>query len=228
MSTQVDFQTPKQLRHWVAERLRASILEGEFQPGEWLRQQRLAEDLGVSQMPIREALKELAAEGLVEHVPYRGVRVVEFSPQDVADLYAHRSFLEGMAAQAACGWITPDEIARLEQLQSEIESRQAPQELPIYRELNRRFHLLLIQASRREYLIRTLSQMWATFPTMLWSNFNRTATQPLPNRDATDIAEHRAIIAALARRDAAEAERLVRAHIETAGADLIAVLGAGR
>jgi DNA-binding GntR family transcriptional regulator len=76
----------KQLHDVVAERIRTAILEGELRPGEWLRQERLAQEYGVSQMPVREALKKLAVDGLVEHVPYRGVRVIEFSPEDVSDL----------------------------------------------------------------------------------------------------------------------------------------------
>ena len=64
----------RQLAQLVTDRVRSSILEGRIRPGEWLRQERLAQELGVSQMPVREALKRLAAEGFVEHLPYRGAR----------------------------------------------------------------------------------------------------------------------------------------------------------
>ncbi|MFO3797221.1 MAG: GntR family transcriptional regulator, partial [Anaerolineales bacterium] len=80
--------THRQLRNLVADQLRMAILEGRYKPGEWLRQERIAQELNVSQMPVREALKELSAEGLVEHVPYRGTRVLAFSVEDVEDLYA--------------------------------------------------------------------------------------------------------------------------------------------
>ena len=83
----------RQLRKLVADQIRAAIVDGRFKPGEWLRQERVAQELGVSQMPVREALKELAAEGLIEHVPYRGVRVVALSVEDIEDLYEHRAFL---------------------------------------------------------------------------------------------------------------------------------------
>ena len=73
MASEPTPRSHRQLRHWVADRLRSDILEGRLKPGEWLRQERLAQEHGVSQMPVREALKQLAAEGLVEHVPYRGV-----------------------------------------------------------------------------------------------------------------------------------------------------------
>lgn len=213
----------KQLRHWVAERLRSAILEGELKPGEWLRQERLAQDLGVSQMPVREAFKELAAEGLIEHVPYRGVRVVEFSADDVQDVYTHRAFLEGLAARAAAQNITDAELVDLKGLQAKMKKRLGPKHLAEYRELNRQFHQLICRASRRAYLIRTINQMWAAFPTMLWGNFAQTADAPLPER-ATDQEEHDAIVAALEKHAAAEAERLVRYHIETAGRQLAATL----
>jgi DNA-binding GntR family transcriptional regulator len=216
--------TVKQIRHQVADQLRIAILEGRYKPGEWLRQERLAQELGVSQMPVREALKELAAEGLIEHVPYHGVRVIEFSVDDIADLYAQRAFLEGLAARAAAASITPEEIEELKRLRGELHKNQAPENVAAYRELNRQFHMTICSASRRDYLIRTLTQMWATFPTMLIGNFPTTATNPLPNRDAADEDEHDAIIAALEKHTGKDAERLVRLHVETAGKLLVETL----
>ena len=224
ISTKPDVTAHKQLRRVVAERLRAEILEGELKPGEWLRQERVAQEYGVSQMPVREALKELAAEGLVEHVPYRGVRVVAFSADDVADLYAARGFLEGMAARAAAEHITPEELAELRDLQAQMGARQAPEALAEYLELNRRFHQLICTASRRAYLIRLLNQIWAAFPTMLWGNVAAATELSLPERTAGDLAEHPAILDALAGRDAEAAERLIRQHIASTGAELVAHL----
>jgi DNA-binding GntR family transcriptional regulator len=214
----------KQLRNLVADQIRAAILEGRFKPGAWLRQEKVAQELGVSQMPVREALKELAAEGLIEHVPYRGVRVIEFSYEDVADLYDHRAFLEGRAAGVAAANITTGEIAELKQLQQEMEQNLAPEKLAQYRDLNRRFHHIIFNASRREYLIRTLTQMWAAFPTMLTGNFAATAANPLPERDNPDIYEHHALIEALENHDTTEAERALKAHILATGQQLVASL----
>jgi DNA-binding GntR family transcriptional regulator len=210
----------KQLRKVVAENLRDSILNGYFKPGEWLRQERIAQDLGVSQMPVREAIKELAAEGLIEHIPYRGVRVVEFSKEDIEDLYAQRAFLESRAATVAATHITSKELAELNLLQDEMEKNFAPKKVAQYRELNRHFHQLLYTASRREYLVRALNQLWSAFPTMLAGNFARTATSPLPGRDNPDIIEHRAIIAALEEHDPARAGEQMREHIEATARQL--------
>ena len=214
----------RQLRNLVADKLRSAILNGEIKPGEWLRQERLAQEYGVSQMPVREALKELSAEGLVEHVPYRGVRVIEFSSNDISDLYACRSFMEGMAARAAAANITADELTELKALQSQMKAHLEAGVLSEHSELNRRFHKLVFDASRRAYLTRTLNQMWDTFPSMLWGNFARTAGRPLPQRDLADIEEHEALIAALESRDGEAAERVARHHIEESGQHLVAAL----
>jgi len=216
----------KQLLHWVADRVRADILEGRIKPGEWLRQERLAQDHGVSQMPVREALKLLAAEGLVEHVPYRGARVVEFTPEDVEDLYACRAFIEGMAARFAASVISDEEVTELESLHDGMIHCRTPEDLAVYRDLNRRFHGVIIGASRRSYLVRTLAQLWAAFPTMLWSNIPRVAKTSAPDRDEPDTVEHAAIVTALAARDAERAEQAVRYHIETAGRTLVAAMKA--
>ncbi len=217
----------KQIPQWVADRLRTDILEGRLRPGDWLRQERIAQEQGVSQMPVREALKQLASEGLVEHVPYRGARVVAFSVDDVEDLYACRAFIEGMAAHFAARNIAPDELGELRALAERMAACETPRELVEYRELNRRFHGLIFQASGRSYLVRTLAQLWSAFPTMLWSNVPRVAVDSDPGRDQPDIEEHAAIVAALAAHDPGAAERAVRRHIELAGAALrSAVAGA--
>jgi DNA-binding GntR family transcriptional regulator len=221
-----DIKSHKQLRNIVAEQMRAAILNGYYKPGEWLRQERLAQDLGVSQMPVREALKELAAEGLIEHVPYRGARVLVFSIDDILDLYSHRAFLESRAAFTTAQVITDEELVVVKDLQVEMEKYDAPEAVLKYRELNRQFHQFIYLASKREYLIRTLNQMWATFPTMLIANFAATAVQPLPERDSVDVEEHRNIVCALESHDALAAEQAMEKHILVTADHLVTFLKA--
>jgi DNA-binding GntR family transcriptional regulator len=216
--------THRQLRQVVADRLRADILEGRFPPGTWIRQERIAQEMGVSQMPVREALRELSSEGLVEHAPYRGVRVTDARVDDVADLYACRAFVEGLAARAAARAITDEELAELRARAERMRKRLAPRYLDEYRELNRRFHTTVFKASRRPFLVRTLEQLWGAFPTMLLTRFQETTSTSLPDRDAEDVAEHAAILDALARRDGAAAERAMRFHIEEAARHLAAAV----
>ena len=85
----------------VYEAVRDAVIDGRFEPGQWLRQETLAQELGVSQMPVREALKRLVAEGLAERIPYRGVRIVEFAPRDIADMCTVRLILESLAVRFA-------------------------------------------------------------------------------------------------------------------------------
>ena len=212
-----------QLLNVVVEQIRAAILERHYPPGTWLRQEHIAHELSVSQMPVREALKQLATMGLVEHLPYRGVRVVEFSAEDVEDLYALRAFLESRAAGVAAKNITKAEIAQLGQIQQEIQATGEPEDINRYRELNRRFHEMIYTASRRPYLIRNLNHLWTTFPTMLIGNFSRTASSPLEGRE-TDNLEHTAILKALEQSDESAARQAMQSHIESVAREFVGAL----
>jgi len=214
----------KQRREWLVEHVRHLILTGGVKPGEWLRQEKLAEQFGVSQTPVREALKQLSAEGLLEHVPYRGIRVVVFTLTDASDLYECRTFIEGMAARHAAASITDEQLAELREVFERMKARLGPRYITEYRELNRRFHTIIFDASGRSLLVRTLAQMWAAFPSMLWGNFAKTAPAPLPGRDKSDVEEHGAILAALEARDAEAAERATRRHIQHAKDLLLGVI----
>jgi DNA-binding GntR family transcriptional regulator len=221
-----DAASPKQCREWLVQHIRELILTGAVKPGEWLRQEKFAQQFGVSQTPVREALKQLSAEGLLEHVPYRGIRVVEFTLTDVSDLYECRTFLEGMAARHAATHISDAHLAELRAVFARMQQRLGPRHIAEYRELNRRFHTIIFDASGRSLLVRTLAQMWASFPSMLWSNFARTAPAPLPGRDKTDVEEHAAILAALEAHDPDSAERLTRRHIQQAKELLLSAIAA--
>jgi len=201
-----------------------AILDGQFKPGEWLRQQRIAQEFGVSQMPVREALRKLAAEGVVEHIPYRGARVIEFSPQDTTDLYAHRSYLESRAARMAAEIITPEELSELRDLQAQMRQDSRRHSAGVYRSLNHRFHQIIYSASQRDYLVRALDQIWSAFPMLMFSNLAQTEEQSLAERDARDLQEHEAILAALESGDGERAATLMEQHIKTACQELVSVL----
>ena len=210
---------PKQLRDIVVERLRAMIAQGKLRGGDWLRQAALSAELGISYTPVREALKQLEAEGLVEHVPYRGARVVDFRLEDVLDVYAIRLVLEAQAAASAAQRITAAELAELRALHERMSDLHGAEALAEVRELNERFHLKIVEASARTYLIRTLRAIWTWFPKMLWSQFLPNGDPP--QREAQDNEEHALIIAALELHDPEAAERAIRHHIERARQTLI-------
>jgi DNA-binding GntR family transcriptional regulator len=224
MITPTNSLASTQLRRVIAERLRAAILTNELRPGEWLRQETLAQKFGVSQTPVREALQDLVGEGLAEHVPYRGIRVLEFQVDDLLDLYACRAFLESRAARHAARNITPEQLKELKRLLNEMERHRAQKNWAEYRRLNREFHQAIYTASRHQYLIRTLNQMWSAFPTMMLGNFAETAARPVPQRGPSNKQEHQAIIAALEVHDGEQAEQSMRRHIEESAQRIAGVL----
>lgn len=162
-----------QLQHLTVDRLRTAIIEGELALRQWLRQRQLAEEFSLSQMPVREALRELAAEGLVEHIPYREMRVVGFSADDVADLYARRSLLESMAARAAATCTTPDDLNTLRQLHAQMAAHHDIQDLAAY---------------------RTLRRMWAAFPHHVGEQLRLHCYCFAAQGDADDLGGHEGIL----------------------------------
>jgi DNA-binding GntR family transcriptional regulator len=213
----------RQLRERVLDRLRALILNGELHPGEFIRQQHIAEQFGVSQMPVREALKELAAEGLVENIPYRGVRVIQYSLNDINDLFALRSFLEGCTAKEAAHLISDEEVDHLFQLTEKMKAAIGSKQETIYRILNSQFHQTIYRASRSSFFIQTLDRLWSTYPTIL-GNFLSSTNQSIPTSDDKDNEEHYAIVGALRNHDAETTEKLMQEHIQFAGSELIQAL----
>ncbi len=224
MKSNKDAITGQPIHSMVSERIRTSILNGELKPGAFIRQQHIADKYGVSQISVREALKDLVSEGLVEHIPYCGVRVISYSLEDLSDLFALRAFIEGRTANTATKLITKAEIEYLSQLINEMKSAVEAEQFALYRELNRQFHLTIYQSSKSSFLIRTLEVLWSTYPTMLQGNFPQNDIPQAPDRNQRDFMEHSKIVDALERRDANAAESAMYEHIENAGKELLASL----
>jgi len=158
------------LAQGVYRALRNAILDGRIKPGDWLRQESLADELEVSQTTVRDALNQLIGEGLAKRIPYKGVRAVILSSADLEDIYAMRAVLEGIAAEIAAKKITPEQLKEMKVILPNTIVSDDPTSVPIAREANRRFHEIFIEASQRRYLIRVLSQIldWID-PLMLYS-----------------------------------------------------------
>jgi DNA-binding GntR family transcriptional regulator len=116
MASVAKFARPQTISHEVYEHLRNEMLTGSLQPGHWLREQEIAETLAISRTPVREAVRRLGQEGLLEISPNRGVRVRELTPKEAVDTYEVRALLESRAARLAAQRATPDEVARLKEL----------------------------------------------------------------------------------------------------------------
>ena len=197
----------------VFERLRRLILDGEYGPEERLVEEQLAERLGVSRTPIRQALTMLEAEGLVEMEPNRGATVCSFSVEDVWEIYDLRAVLEGHAARRAAGRIEEWELNGLRSLVAEME-RTVPERFPDHEEEIRRlvarnteFHGTIVAAgrnSRLERLIRRTVEVPLMFKAFFWYT---------PRERAISNHYHRQILHALQHGDAERAEIVMREHV---------------
>jgi len=128
------------LKEDIFDVLHEKIISGIYKPGDWLRQDDIATQLGVSMTPVREGLDLLVSAGLAERVPYRGVQVREMSTKDVVEAYGLRLILEAMIAQEAARNISNDQIAVLEQMLDEMKKHDTLKKMPEERKLSREFH----------------------------------------------------------------------------------------
>ncbi len=203
-------------KEWVLGILREAILSGDFRPGERLLQDDLAERFDVSSTPVREALRELVAEGVLVCSPHKGVRVAEVRLEAVREVYLMRSALESVATRLATPLVGAAELQRLKALQARMEIQLEKQrEL---RKLNREFHMLIYQAAGMPQMYQVISKLWLQFP---WD-----ALMVLPGRLLASVREHRLILEAIEDGDAALAGRRMQEHIDLAAADLSEYLGA--
>lgn len=194
--------------------LRARIVDGELGRGVKLRQEALAEELGVSRTPLREALRRLAAEGLVEFHPNRGAHVVELSPEDVRAAYEARLIVEPGAARLAAARRPSDQLAAL---RAAVEAQRTSADQLASYSASRAFHLALVRASGNEYLVRLAETLWV--PGLAQAIYDRQVERP--ELLASDLAEHERIAAAVEDGDLELAEVLTRRHIESALARML-------
>jgi DNA-binding GntR family transcriptional regulator len=218
-------QSHRSLADSVVESLRAAVIDGRLEAGQWLRQEALAQELGVSQMPVREALRRLVADGLAERIPYKGVKVVEFTPEDIVDICTNRLVLEGLAVRLATRLITAEELERLQENLREAEAYTTQDKIGRRRRLNAEFHQSICRASGRRYLVRLIESLWKWFPSVILYEGMLRQKELLPARLERETREHWLILEALERRDAQLAEAQTRGHIQNLSQELTEVLG---
>lgn len=191
----------------VYRRIMDEIRAGALVPGARLREVDLAARFGISRTPVREALRLLESEGLVVHLPRQGASLRQLAHAEVVELYEMRAVLEGTAARLAARAATGVELAELSALNADL--AQAPAGAPA-QALNRQFHRTLLDAARNRFLIRAMQGLQRTMlilgPTTLAE----------ADRASLALAEHGAVLEALAARDGAAAEAAMRAHVDAA------------
>jgi len=144
----------------VLERLCQMIVAGELRPGQWLRQDDLARQLGVSSMPVREALRRLESEGLVAFYPRRGARVARLSAAEMEELWSIREELAVLAAHWTARDMRRIPLERLRRLYAALEQAHARGDLAQRMALSRQFFFAIFEAGEKEYLTRLLSTVW--------------------------------------------------------------------
>jgi DNA-binding GntR family transcriptional regulator len=188
----------------VAELLRQRIFSRNLEPGSWIDELRIAEELGISRTPLREALKVLAAEGLVTMKVRRGAYVTEVSEQDLRDVYHLLSLLESDAAGVVAATADDSQLAELADLHSQLEA--AVHDAEAFFKVNERFHMRLLELANN----RWRDQMVADLRKVM--KLNRHNSLLKSGRIAESLAEHRAIMQALLARDATATTNRMREH----------------
>jgi DNA-binding GntR family transcriptional regulator len=205
------------LKEDIFDVLHEKIISGVYKPGDWLRQDDIATQLGVSMTPVREGLDLLVSAGLAERVPYRGVRVREISPKDVIEAYGLRLVLEAVIAQEAARNITDEQIAGLESMIAVMKKHDSLKEMSDERKLSREFHSAIAEASRNELLIKLYAVVANAFPD--WLLYEALFRNPalLADSTATTLKEHIAIVEALKQRDGHRAAQRSIEHVMDSG-----------
>jgi len=197
----------KTKRDFVVDILREAILSGTLKPGERLAQDELANHLEVSSTPVREALRQLEAEGLIEHVPHKGARVAELSADVIREVYMIRGVLEALATRLAVPNLGPNELRELEELHQQMADLLRGNALEQLGDVNRQFHMTLYKASGCRILYDLITNLWTRIP---WSD----GWTVVPGRGQEVLQEHDQIIAAVRKRDPDLAADMTREHCE--------------
>lgn len=197
----------------VADYLREAILRGDIKPGEHVRQEDVAQRLGASRLPVREALRMLEAEGLVEHEANKGARVPRLDMHEVDVIYQMRERLEPLALAESIPRVTELDVRRLRHLQEQIE---AGDDVGRFLELDREFHLLTYSGCQIEQLSSMVRRLWNS------TQHYRRAFVSLsgPGRMWVINAEHRLLLDAIERHDTTDAERYLSGHIRRTRVEL--------
>ena len=198
---------PTALYQEVAERLRQRIFSHELAPGDWIDEQRLAEQYGIARTPLREALKVLASEGLVELKPRRGCYVTEISRQDLDDIFPLMALLEGRCAGDAVRRANPANIAQLGDIHALLESAARDGRIDAFFEANQQFHEKTQEVAGNRWMLSVIQDLRKAL------KLSRLHSLSLEGRLQQSLAEHRAIMAAIKAGEATMAGKLMHDHI---------------
>jgi len=209
------------LHDQVASRLRTMLVEGQIAPGAKLNERELSAQLRVSRTPLREAIKLLAAEGLVDLLPNRGAVAVKLTEADVVNTFELLATLEGMSGELAAQRITDEELAELRALHYEMMACFARRDLSGYYRINARIHTAINDAARNPVLASTYRSINARVQSL------RFRTNQNEAKWKSAVAEHERMVEALAAHDAAAMRTLMIEHLNRKRDTVLELLRAG-
>ena len=217
----IRIEEPKLLSENIADSIKAAIIKGKFKPGEKISEGDLAESMGISRTPLREAFRKLENEGFIEIIPRKGAVVTGIDPKEVFDLYEIKSTFEGLAARLASANMKEKDIERLEKINNELRKLIDKNDLEGFYRAHTRFHEVFIKLSANRRLIQMISN--------LNDHFKRfgIVTLTLPGQYESAINQHRGIIQAFRSGDKEVVEEKVRNNVMTGGQVLFDHLAKG-
>jgi DNA-binding GntR family transcriptional regulator len=198
---------PASMHEEVAARLRSMVFERQLAPGQWIDELALARDWQISRTPLREALKVLAAEGLVTPVPRQGCKVTELSEDDADELFPVMALLEGRCAFEAVRKAAPADVKALRKLHEVLEKHAAARNIDGYYRANHDFHSKVQALADNRWLDRATNDLRRFLRLLRGRQLN------WPGRIEASINEHRVLMDAVENRDAARAERVMHDHL---------------
>ncbi len=206
----------RKVTDWVYEEIRQAIIDLRLRPGEPLREAAIAEQLGVSKTPIREALTRLEREGLVETTSFKGAVVSEYSPRDLEEIYELRALLEGAAVRVAADEASEEAREQLREVVARSREVRDAGDLAELAGLLGRFDLIVYEQVTNQRIRALIDNLRAHLARI------GNLTEAIPGRVEASVEEHAAIVEAIVRRDPDDAERLMRVHIASVLADQLA------
>ena len=218
----------KSLREEIFEVLHKRIIAGKVAPGEWLRQEEISVQLGVSQTPVREALDLLVSSGLAERIPYRGVRVLQLSTEEIVDSYVLRLLLESTAATAAARLRTQAQLMILSRMVDRTEALMTLNDMSAQMQLNREFHHMIVAVGGNSLMTHLYEMVSHQFPDWMLYEYMFRYPDLLQPSLTNEYYEHKAIVDAISVQDAELAAIHVITHIKNLGVELVSYLGIPR
>ena len=200
------YQTKSEI---IYQEIKGDIINGKYKPNERIVISEVAREFGASDIPVREAMRHLESDGLIQNKPYVGPIVTNFDLADIQKIYHIRAVLEGMATRKAIDGINKNGLKKLETILSKMRKAVGSGNYVLLSNLNREFHHFIYNVSENEYLIKVIFDLWDM------SLRARAIFSFMPDRAREAIDEHADIVAALKKKDGSLAEKLVIKHMNS-------------